>query len=113
MIEWPVDRPEWMDDAACRNQPPMLWMSSSDDGVMDRSTARQGARVCFAKCRVREKCLSHSMTSAAGEKPEPQGVWGGLTYPQRIRWHAAQSVEERAAIEDDARRLAQIVPRVW
>lgn len=77
-----VDRPQWVDLAACAGLSPAMFFSSGDgtpgDGLsMGDSMAAQ--LVC-GECPVREECLVWAM-----ERNEKHGVWGGLTAEERAK----------------------------
>ncbi|MFE4925094.1 WhiB family transcriptional regulator [Streptomyces sp. NPDC056661] len=67
-----------------------------------RRRAQQAQQIC-ASCPVRVECLAHAQS-----KPEPFGVWGGLTALQRgwdsmgrrRRSHAVKSAPTQAPFSD-------------
>ena len=61
-------RPAWHARAACRGKGPAVFFAASTGTAVE---------VC-AGCEVRPECAE------AGED-EPEGVWGGLTAPERSR----------------------------
>lgn len=70
----PAMRGEWMIDALCRNSPtPDLWFAE------DRPTQAIARAVCN-ECPVREACQAW-----ADRRPEPFGMWGGMTATARAR----------------------------
>ena len=66
----PVDL-SWKIDGACRWVEPELFFPTSD------ADAAPAKRVC-AGCAVRQRCLDFALDSQ-----EFEGVWGGLTGPER------------------------------
>lgn len=74
VAEPPPDR--WEDDAACReSENPDLWFPSRTD---DMSRAR-AQRICQS-CPVRQACLDQAIWDS-----ERFGIWGGLTYRDRLK----------------------------
>lgn len=74
-----LDR-SWMADALCRNADPALFFP-------DRGQPSAWALAVCARCPVREVCADY-----ADAHYERHGVWGGLTFEQRMR-----RARERAA----------------
>lgn len=73
------DRPDWFDQAACRNHPePNLWFRDTKrrQVVLDADTTK-AVRICNG-CPVRMLCLDHAIATH-----ELIGVWGGMTCEQR------------------------------
>ena len=74
-----LDR-SWMERALCRNQEPDAWFPNAGQ------PSGWALSVC-ARCPVREQCADY-----ADAHYERHGVWGGLTFDQRMR-----RARERAA----------------
>jgi len=66
----------WKDDGLCAQIDPELWFPEKGHN------AAQARRICF-RCPVRAQCL------AAG-RYEQHGIWGGLTYHERLRYYGEQ-----------------------
>lgn len=96
----------WRDDARCRGMNPQLWVPSDEHNSDDKHAAREGQRVCFRMCPVREECLYEAL-----ENGEPESVWGGLTPPQRVRWRKAVGAQERLAVVEEVKASLGLVPR--
>lgn len=64
----------WMAAAACIGHDPELWFP----GTGDQIAATAAAKAVCRDCPVAEPCLT-----AALADPHLQGVWGGLTQPER------------------------------
>jgi WhiB family transcriptional regulator, redox-sensing transcriptional regulator len=71
------DRPDWRDEAACRDAEPDLFFP-------DRSARAQVkmAKLICRGCAVSATCLSWSLASG-----QEAGIWGGLTEDERRRLH--------------------------
>lgn len=76
----------WRDEAACRDHstdlffPPDPHDDDDKDGPRRRETRRmyrQAIRICNS-CPVKQECLDYAL-----DFPEPFGIWGGLTRPER------------------------------
>jgi WhiB family redox-sensing transcriptional regulator len=76
----------WRKEAACRGHssdlffPPDPLDDEDEDGPRRRETRRmyrQAIRICNS-CPVRQECLDYAL-----DFPEPYGMWGGLTRPER------------------------------
>lgn len=61
----------WHARAACRGEPAARFYPQPHEGALD-------ARVLCDVCPVRSECLDYAMA-----RPEPMGVWGGLSAEQR------------------------------
>jgi hypothetical protein len=61
----------WADQALCAEVDPELWFPEKGE------SARPAKQVC-ARCPVRRPCLDYALATG-----EPNGIWGGLTPPQR------------------------------
>lgn len=107
----------WQHRAACRSMDKALFYGKSDGGtsasaarekdrpgrtaasVADAARIREAQAVCGA-CPVRLECLRHAM-----KYPEPWGIWGGLTPPQRA--HLRTKVRKRQEARRAERREAE------
>lgn len=82
---------EWQDEAACQDMSGELFFGPDGERAQarfDRET--QAVQVC-AGCPVRQACRSHALT-----RPEPYGVWGGLTELDRQRLRKARGADRAA-----------------
>ena len=81
-----VDRPDWMERAACRGR------SLTDVFFPDRPgpSPRHALSICEG-CVVVSECLGYSVL-----KGERSGVWGGMTPSQRrrVRRAVVESINE-------------------
>jgi len=67
----------WVEDAACRDDPyPDDWFPDTP-GTRNPSAAR-AIDICRS-CPVSHDCLRY-----AQNRPEPHGIWGGMTAQQRL-----------------------------
>jgi len=73
-------RPDWRDNAACRDADPELFFADGDirSALADVKTAKL---ICRA-CPVSATCLSWALASG-----QEAGIWGGLTEDERRRLH--------------------------
>jgi transcription factor WhiB len=67
----------WHEDAACVDTDPDSFFPEPGPGISQDIAAAK--RVC-ARCPVRSQCLAYAL-----EHHEPEGIWGGLTPPERRR----------------------------
>lgn len=67
----------WHEDAACVGTDPDSFFPEPGPGIGQDNAAAK--RVC-ARCPVRTACLAYAL-----EHAEPEGIWGGLTAPERRR----------------------------
>lgn len=67
----------WHEDAACVGTDPDSFFPEPGPGIGEDNAAAK--RVC-ARCPVRAQCLGYALAHA-----EPEGIWGGLTAPERRR----------------------------
>ena len=73
-------RPDWRDQAACRDADPELFFPDADTrSARERVKA---ARLICRCCPVRVTCLSWALASG-----QEAGIWGGLTEDERRRLH--------------------------
>lgn len=85
-----LERPDWMQDAACRGLNPNLFFPKYPGDMSIVPYARQ---VC-ASCPVRQQCLDTAIANG-----EPFGVFGGHTVKER-RQIAAGLPPERAVYKN-------------
>jgi WhiB family redox-sensing transcriptional regulator len=71
-------RPDWRDNAACRDADPDLFFPA-DDIRSARAQVKTAKLICRG-CPVRTTCLSWALGSG-----QEHGIWGGLTEDER-RW---------------------------
>src|SRR5262245_41349123 len=74
------DRPDWRDQAACRDADPELFFP--DDKIGSARAQVKTARLVCRGCLVSATCLSWALASG-----QEAGIWGGLTEDQRRRLH--------------------------
>ena len=69
---------DWHEDAACRKY------GRGTDAFFSKGVEaiRRGKVICSV-CTVREECLDFALRNK-----EPDGIWGGLTAPERKRYVA-------------------------
>ncbi len=84
---WEPD-PEWRKDAACSGSDADLFFPIGED----ESLAAPAKAICAA-CPVQEQCLQYALATN-----QTEGVWGGMTGPERRRL--------RRRIRDRERRRA-------
>ena len=73
-------RPDWRDDAACRDADPELFFP--DGGDRSARAHVKTAKLICRSCPVGVTCLSWAL--ATGQEA---GIWGGLTEDERRRLH--------------------------
>jgi len=73
-------RPNWRDDAACRDADPELFFPDGDTKSA-RAQVKTAKLICRG-CPVSATCLSWALTSG-----QQAGSWGGLTEDERHRLH--------------------------
>jgi WhiB family redox-sensing transcriptional regulator len=71
-------RPEWRDEAACRNADPELFFPEGDTGYA-RAQVKTAKLICRG-CRVSATCLNWALANG-----QEAGIWGGLTEDERRR----------------------------
>jgi WhiB family transcriptional regulator, redox-sensing transcriptional regulator len=71
-------RPNWRDDAACRDADPELFFPGED--IRSASAQAKAAKLICRRCPVRTTCLRWVLTSG-----REAGIWGGLTEDERQR----------------------------
>ena len=69
-------RPNWRDDAACRDADPELFFPDGDTKSA-RAQVKTAKLICRG-CPVSATCLSWALTSG-----QQAGIWGGLTEDER------------------------------
>jgi WhiB family redox-sensing transcriptional regulator len=71
---------EWHDSASCRGDAGRdFYPPFGGERKRERLAREQRAKAVCATCVVRAACLEHAL--ASGER---YGVWGGLTFDERI-----------------------------
>ena len=73
-------RPDWRDDAACRDADPELFFPDGD--IRSARAHVMNAKLICRGCLVRSTCLSWALASG-----QEAGIWGGLTEDERRRLH--------------------------
>jgi WhiB family transcriptional regulator, redox-sensing transcriptional regulator len=73
-------RPDWHDQAACRDADPDLFFPDSD--VRSARAQVKAAKLICRGCPVRTLCLSWALDCG-----QAHGIWGGLTEDERHRLH--------------------------
>lgn len=71
---------EWHDSASCRGEAGRdFYPPFGGERKRERLTREQRAKAVCAACPVRSQCLEHAIVSG-----ERYGVWGGLTFDERV-----------------------------
>ena len=73
-------RPDWRDDAACRDADPELFFPDGD--IRSARAQVKTAKLICRGCPVSATCLSWALASG-----QEAGIWGGLTEDERRRLH--------------------------
>lgn len=91
-LNW--QRPEWFDDAACRDVPTSVFFPPEDAPGDPRSELHDShiARLICAVCPVREQCLDYAL-----ENKERYGLFGGASETQRRKVAHARGRAARRA----------------
>ena len=74
------DRPDWREEAACRDTDPELFFPD-DDFRSARVQVKMAKLICRG-CPVSATCLNWALASG-----QEAGIWGGLTEEERRRLH--------------------------
>lgn len=75
-----ADSWEWQEDALCRDRDASLFIGPDRElASQRRRRERRAVAVCLV-CPVLQRCRRHAL-----DKPEPYGVWGGMTEDERAR----------------------------
>lgn len=87
----------WSQGAPCvdGSYDPELWFAEGDD-VVSRATREAAKKVC-QRCPASSPCLT-----AALERKEPVGVWGGLDPDERRELTLLPAVRAKASTEEPA-----------
>jgi len=85
-LMWEPDE-EWRDDAACSGSDNDAFFPIGED---DESAA--DAKAVCAACPVREACLQYALSTN-----QTEGVWGGMTGPERRRLRRRLRERQRRA----------------
>lgn len=80
-----IERPEWMDRAACIGAPFEVFFPTRGADV-------DAAKVICRCCQVRSECLAYALNT--GEK---YGIWGGTSERQRRRLRKQLNLSEAPA----------------
>jgi WhiB family transcriptional regulator, redox-sensing transcriptional regulator len=73
-------RPDWRDDAACRDADPELFFPDGD--IRSTQAHVKTAKLICRGCPVSAVCLNWALDSG-----QEAGIWGGLTEGERHRLH--------------------------
>jgi WhiB family redox-sensing transcriptional regulator len=76
----PGRRPDWRDDAACRDADPELFFP--DGNIRSARAQIKLAKLICRRCLVSVTCLSWALASG-----QEAGIWGGRTEDERHRLH--------------------------
>jgi WhiB family redox-sensing transcriptional regulator len=77
---------DWRDLAACTEHDPGLFFPDDDEAAVAAAHLyAQSKRIC-AGCEVRGECLGFALDNRVND-----GLWGGLTPSQRIRYRTEQN----------------------
>lgn len=85
-LMWEPDE-GWRNDAACSGADADLFFPIGED-----DEAAAAAKDVCAQCPVREACLGYALTTN-----QTEGVWGGMTGPERRRLRRRIRERERRA----------------
>lgn len=84
-------RPDWRDNAACRDADPELFFPDGD--IRAARVQVKAAKLICSGCPVSTTCLSWALASG-----HEHGIWGGLTEDERRPLHCRQSALDRRAL---------------
>ena len=73
-------RPDWQDEAACRDADPELFFPDGD--IRSARAQVKTAKLICRGCPVSAACLNWALASG-----QQAGIWGGLTEDERHRLH--------------------------
>ncbi len=85
-LVWEPDE-GWRDAAACSGSDLELFFPIGED----EESAAPAKAIC-AICPVQENCLNYALTTN-----QPEGIWGGLTAPERRRLRRRLRERQRRA----------------
>lgn len=71
---------EWQERAACASAEADRFFVPEDVCAAERARRERTAKALCARCPVVAQCLTHAL-----KVKEPDGVWGGLSAPERRR----------------------------
>lgn len=75
----PLQFPEWMADAACRDQGLLdLFFPDPGASIVTKNEANRAAKQVCARCPVEDDCLDFALRQRIKE-----GTWGGLSETER------------------------------
>ena len=86
----------WRSRALCAYVDPELWFPEKGGPV------NAAKRIC-QRCPVRSQCLA-----AALARCEQHGIWGGLTYRERLNRDASPVVRQLESARDHARLITSL-----
>ena len=78
-----IDKPWWVEEAACRNADPNIFFPGPGRG---NSAASKQAKELCRTCPVVNECLMYAMSFSPRSLI---GIWGGMTERERARQHKA------------------------
>lgn len=87
---------DWQARALCAEVDPELWFPESGH------TSPAAKRIC-QRCPVRAQCLA-----AAVAQHEQHGIWGGLSYHERLLRPAPQVVRQIESAREHARLITSL-----
>ena len=102
-------RPNWRDDAACRDADPELFFPDGD--IRSARAHVKMAKLICRGCPARAACLSWALGSG-----QETGIWGGLTENERRRlhrWAAAPGQPRTPPREERHDNPARIARAAW
>ncbi|OFE16910.1 transcription factor WhiB [Humibacillus sp. DSM 29435] len=82
-----LDNYAWQQKGLCRGRDvEQFFTDDPDQGRRARNDQTEAAKAVCAACPVVARCLQHALSV-----PEPFGIWGGTTAPERARmlWSVA------------------------
>lgn len=87
ILDLPIAWPDWMRDALCAQIGGDLWYP----GKGEDNNAAKAKQTCL-RCELRDQCLNYAL-----EREERWGIWGGLTYKQRVKIRDRRAQLQEAA----------------
>jgi WhiB family transcriptional regulator, redox-sensing transcriptional regulator len=88
-------RPDWFDEAACRGHPVDIFYPTHENKAKRKGVPKREpndsdevikAKEVCRDCPVQEVCLEYAMNNRID-----YGVWGGMTWPQRLSLRRQQA----------------------
>jgi WhiB family transcriptional regulator, redox-sensing transcriptional regulator len=91
-----VRRPDWRDNAACRDADPDVFFPDGD--VRFAQAQVRTAKLICRECPVSVTCLSWVLASG-----HESGIWGGLTEDERrrLRWRVRGSAPTANSLSEE------------